>query len=237
MAPTRIILDTDLSMGAGADVDDGFALALAHADPDIQLELITTANGNTDFDSQLDATRMMLSVLSDGIRRSALSQKTPPWWNQSALEGILNSYDRSYSRLGAIFVEISRQRSSATALRAYIRKRRYDGDISYLRLSIDTYTSALQLPVLIQTIQGSTLAVPQPPTGDAAVSFDELGRSEDAQVELDAAKQKEKLDMENDTRATLGVLKGLMGHVKDYASTFVKGEERPSGRHESYSWP
>ena len=107
-----------------------------------------------DFDSQLDATRMMLSVLSDGIRRSALGQNTPPWWNQSALEGILNSYDRSYSRLGAIFVEIGRQRSSATALRAYIRKRRYDGDISHLRLSIDTYTSALQLPVLIQTIQG-----------------------------------------------------------------------------------
>ncbi|KAI8678879.1 hypothetical protein NCS55_00610400 [Fusarium keratoplasticum] len=195
-----------------------------------------------DFDSQLDATRMMLSVLSDGIRRSALGQNTPPWWNQSALEGILNSYDRSYSRLGAIFVEIGRQRSSAAALRAYIRKRRYDGDISHLRLSIDTYTSALQLPVLIQTIQGSsTLAVPQPPTEDAAVSFDELTmdlvtralrrtdtptpispqqwRSEDSQAELDAVKQKEKLDMENDTRATLGVLKGLMGHVKDYASS------------------
>lgn len=45
------------------------------------------------------------------------------------------------------------------------------------------------------------------------------GRSEDSQAELDAVKQKEKLDMENDTRATLGVLKGLMGHVKDYASS------------------
>lgn len=48
----RIILDTDLSMGApGSDVDDGFALALAHADPDIALELITTVNGNADVDS------------------------------------------------------------------------------------------------------------------------------------------------------------------------------------------
>jgi purine nucleosidase len=45
----RIILDTDLAMGApGSDVDDGFALALAHADPGISLELITTVNGNTD---------------------------------------------------------------------------------------------------------------------------------------------------------------------------------------------
>ncbi len=48
----RIILDTDLAMGApGADIDDGFALALAHADPDIQLDLITTVHGNTDVQS------------------------------------------------------------------------------------------------------------------------------------------------------------------------------------------
>jgi purine nucleosidase len=48
----RIILDTDLAMGApGSDIDDGFALALAHADPDIQLDLITTVNGNTDVES------------------------------------------------------------------------------------------------------------------------------------------------------------------------------------------
>jgi purine nucleosidase len=48
----RIILDTDLAMGApGSDIDDGFALALAHADADIQLEMITTVNGNTDVES------------------------------------------------------------------------------------------------------------------------------------------------------------------------------------------
>jgi len=48
----RIILDTDLAMGApGSDIDDGFALALAHADPEIQLDLVTTVNGNTDVES------------------------------------------------------------------------------------------------------------------------------------------------------------------------------------------
>ena len=48
----RIILDTDLAMGApGSDIDDGFALALAHADAGIALELITTVNGNTDVES------------------------------------------------------------------------------------------------------------------------------------------------------------------------------------------
>lgn len=48
----RVILDTDLAMGApGSDIDDGFALALAHADPEIGLELVTTVNGNTDVES------------------------------------------------------------------------------------------------------------------------------------------------------------------------------------------
>lgn len=48
----RVILDTDLAMGApGSDIDDGFALALAHLEPGIDLELITTVNGNTDVES------------------------------------------------------------------------------------------------------------------------------------------------------------------------------------------
>lgn len=62
-APTRIILDTDLSMGAGADVDDGFALALAHADPDIQIDLVTTVNGNTDVESATILTGVLLERL------------------------------------------------------------------------------------------------------------------------------------------------------------------------------
>ncbi|CAA9402665.1 MAG: Inosine-uridine preferring nucleoside hydrolase [uncultured Propionibacteriaceae bacterium] len=49
---TRVILDTDLAMGApGSDIDDGFALALAHAEPLIELDMITTVNGNTDVES------------------------------------------------------------------------------------------------------------------------------------------------------------------------------------------
>ncbi|RSM13177.1 hypothetical protein CEP52_002142 [Fusarium oligoseptatum] len=203
------------------------------------------------FDNQLGATQMMLSVLSDSIQRSTLGPSTPPWWNQDVLEGLLNSCNRSYSRLGAIFSNISRQMSSGTALGAYIKKRRYDSDINLLRHSIDTYTTALQLPVLIQTIQGCSTNA-QSPAGDIASSFNELmrridnlqssidhldhdlvtralrkteiltpqqERSEEAQEELGAVEKKEKLDMENDTRATLGVLKGLMDHAKDYASS------------------
>jgi purine nucleosidase len=58
---TRVILDTDLAMGApGSDIDDGFALALAVADPGISLELVTTVNGNTDVDN---ATRLTVELL------------------------------------------------------------------------------------------------------------------------------------------------------------------------------
>jgi purine nucleosidase len=48
----RVVLDTDLSMGAvGSEIDDGFALALAVAAPELDLELVTTVNGNTDVES------------------------------------------------------------------------------------------------------------------------------------------------------------------------------------------
>ena len=57
----RIILDTDLAMGApGSDIDDGFALALAAADPQITLEAVTTVTGNTDVES---ATLLSLELL------------------------------------------------------------------------------------------------------------------------------------------------------------------------------
>jgi purine nucleosidase len=58
---TRILLDTDLAMGAaGSDIDDGFALALALADPQLEVELVTTVNGNTDVDT---ATRLTGDLL------------------------------------------------------------------------------------------------------------------------------------------------------------------------------
>ncbi|HYH32529.1 MAG TPA: nucleoside hydrolase [Pseudonocardia sp.] len=60
----RVILDTDLAMGApGSDIDDGFALALALADPDVSLELVTTVNGNTDVESATTLTVELLERL------------------------------------------------------------------------------------------------------------------------------------------------------------------------------
>ena len=60
----RILLDTDLAMGApGSDVDDGFALALALADPGLSVELVTTVNGNTDVDTATTLTHALLQRL------------------------------------------------------------------------------------------------------------------------------------------------------------------------------
>jgi inosine-uridine nucleoside N-ribohydrolase len=62
--PLRIILDTDLAMGApGSDIDDGFALALALADPGISVELVTTVGGNSDVDTSTRLTHELLEVL------------------------------------------------------------------------------------------------------------------------------------------------------------------------------
>lgn len=61
---TRIVLDTDLAMGApGSDIDDGFALALAVADPGLALELVTTVGGNTDVETATRLSTELLRVL------------------------------------------------------------------------------------------------------------------------------------------------------------------------------
>ncbi|MDF1605405.1 nucleoside hydrolase [Nocardioides sp. YIM 152315] len=62
--PLRIILDTDLAMGApDADIDDGFALALALADPGIVVDLVTTVGGNSDVVTSTRLTRDLVEVL------------------------------------------------------------------------------------------------------------------------------------------------------------------------------
>jgi purine nucleosidase len=60
----RILLDTDLAMGAaGSDIDDGFALALALAEPEMSVELVSTVNGNTDVDTATVLATQLLARL------------------------------------------------------------------------------------------------------------------------------------------------------------------------------
>jgi inosine-uridine nucleoside N-ribohydrolase len=64
VALRRILLDTDLAMGApGSDIDDGFALALALAEPELRVEMVTTVNGNTDVDTATRLSRELLARL------------------------------------------------------------------------------------------------------------------------------------------------------------------------------
>ena len=101
------------------------------------------------FDSQLNATRTILDVLNDEIKKSEFNASTEGWWRRSEIERLLRSCNQHYRRMNDIFIKIARERSSASALRAWIRTKQYDSDISHLRLCINTCTSALQVPVIM----------------------------------------------------------------------------------------
>ncbi|WP_433158086.1 nucleoside hydrolase [Kribbella sp. CA-247076] len=105
MESFRVVLDTDLAMGAaGSDVDDGFALALAIAEPAIDVELITTVGGNSDVETSTRLTKELLAVLGRpdiGVVRGAAAPLDP------AL--------RSASRPSATDVNTSTDTATATA--------------------------------------------------------------------------------------------------------------------------
>lgn len=105
-----------------------------------------------DFDDQLEATRFQLLTMEKIIESGQLSDAMKTWWDQTDVEGLLRGCQRTYERLRVIFVKIGRQKSSIAAVSSYIKLKRYDGDITHLRLCINTYTSALQLPVVIQSM-------------------------------------------------------------------------------------
>lgn len=91
----RIILDTDLAMGApGSDIDDGFALALAHADDEIQLDMVTTVNGNTDVAS---ATLLALELrrrlgINVPVYRGASTPLTHPERRRSPSDDVVANF-------------------------------------------------------------------------------------------------------------------------------------------------
>ncbi|RFN43423.1 hypothetical protein FIE12Z_12343 [Fusarium flagelliforme] len=107
------------------------------------------------FNSQLDATRTVLTILKDGIEKGKFDPSAEGWWQHAELERLLRSCRRHYRKLNEIFAKIARKRSTVPALRAWIRIKQYDSDISHLRLCISTCTDALQLPVIIHKIQTS----------------------------------------------------------------------------------
>jgi purine nucleosidase len=109
----RIILDTDLAMGApGSDIDDGFALALAWADPELQLDLVTTVNGNTDVESATILTGELLRRLDIPqlpIVKGAAAAFTHPEVVRSPAESVLALAEQARPPTGGYAaVEIAR---------------------------------------------------------------------------------------------------------------------------------
>jgi purine nucleosidase len=89
--PRRVLLDTDLAMGApGSDIDDGFALALALADPGIELDLVTTVGGNTDVDTATTLSSKLLERLGRPdvpvVRGAGRGQGSPTPRQHAAVE-------------------------------------------------------------------------------------------------------------------------------------------------------
>jgi purine nucleosidase len=109
----RIILDTDLAMGApGSDIDDGFALALAHADHDVQIDMVTTVNGNTDVESAtlltLELTRR-LGIEQVPVVRGASTSLTHPERLRSPSREVVEHYGVGLSPVpGYAAAEIAR---------------------------------------------------------------------------------------------------------------------------------
>ncbi|GAA1845578.1 nucleoside hydrolase [Microlunatus capsulatus] len=107
---TRIILDTDLAMGApGSDIDDGFALALAHADPDLQLDLVTTVSGNTDVESATLLTLELAERLGRPdlpVHRGASAPLTRPDRHRDAPEATRSAYGHRAPRPGPAAVAL-----------------------------------------------------------------------------------------------------------------------------------
>jgi purine nucleosidase len=87
----RILLDTDLAMGApGSDIDDGFALALALAEPEIGVELVTTVGGNSDVDTSTRLTHELLERVGRTevpVVRGAGMPLDPRWRRARADDG------------------------------------------------------------------------------------------------------------------------------------------------------
>lgn len=108
----RIILDTDVAMGApGSDIDDGFALALAHADPEIAVDLITTVNGNTDVESATLLARELTERLGCDeipVIKGASTPFTRPDRFRNAPAAILARYGRHSASPGYAAAEIAR---------------------------------------------------------------------------------------------------------------------------------
>ena len=103
------------------------------------------------FRQDLDALQFSLTVIDRELRRSDHADAVfeDDWWASGQLDRILHNATATFGRLETIFSDLSRQTPVLPRLRAYYRSRRYDEQISHLRLRVMAYISTLTLPVIV----------------------------------------------------------------------------------------
>jgi hypothetical protein len=101
------------------------------------------------FGEELDAFHFSLSILDFEIRNGSMIPEIQGWWDTARLDALLANARRTFLRLETIFRDIHKNRSILRRTREYIRTNMYDQEISHLRLRINTYTSAFNIPVVL----------------------------------------------------------------------------------------
>jgi hypothetical protein len=91
----------------------------------------------------------LTTILNMEIRNGSVVRDIQGSWGVPQLDALLTNARTTFLRLETIFGEISRERNILRRPREYIRTNRYDQEISHLRLRINTYISAVNVPVVL----------------------------------------------------------------------------------------
>jgi hypothetical protein len=94
----------------------------------------------------------LTTILIMEIRNGSMVQDIQGSWGAAQLDAFSINAGTTFLRLETIFGEINRERNILRRPREYIRTNRYDQEISHLRLRINTYISALNVPVVLSAM-------------------------------------------------------------------------------------
>ncbi|KAI1388801.1 uncharacterized protein F4822DRAFT_258510 [Hypoxylon trugodes] len=99
--------------------------------------------------AELDTFQFSLSIFEHQVRTGAIRNHVAGWWDSQSLEALLTNATQTFSRLDFIYRAIRRDRSFLDRTREYLRTTMYDQEINHLKLRINTYISAFNIPVLM----------------------------------------------------------------------------------------
>jgi hypothetical protein len=98
---------------------------------------------------EIGAFAFALTVLESELRKGALLHQSHDWWDETKINELLHNATKTFSRLQAIFCDINRRRTALQNVREFYRSTQRDDEIKHLRLRITTYTTALNVPMIL----------------------------------------------------------------------------------------